>query len=184
MPDKDNKVLKYEPGEKSLKVPFIIYADFRDHCLDTGKYRGAAHSICNLGYTTPKMIPILFHNGSAYDYHFIIRDLAREFKYYLECLGENAETYITFSVTIKKVLDKDKKDDNDSDTDKNEKKDKDKKARIITCRLRFIDSCRFMQDSLSTLVDNLSAINNKVSEIDKKISHVALIEKFLNISVM
>ena len=24
---KENKILKYNPGEKSLKVPFIIYAD-------------------------------------------------------------------------------------------------------------------------------------------------------------
>ena len=28
MPDEDNKILKYVSGEKSLKVPFIIYADF------------------------------------------------------------------------------------------------------------------------------------------------------------
>ena len=35
----------------------------------TGKYRGAAHSICNLKYNTPKEIP----NGSNYDYHFIIK---------------------------------------------------------------------------------------------------------------
>ena len=27
MPDEDNKILKYIPGEKSLKAPFIIYAD-------------------------------------------------------------------------------------------------------------------------------------------------------------
>ena len=27
MPNEDNKILKYNPGEKSLKVPFIIYAD-------------------------------------------------------------------------------------------------------------------------------------------------------------
>ena len=27
MPDKDNKILKYNPGEESLKVPFIVYAD-------------------------------------------------------------------------------------------------------------------------------------------------------------
>ena len=31
MPDEDNKILKYNPGEKSLKVPFIIYADLE--CL-------------------------------------------------------------------------------------------------------------------------------------------------------
>ena len=27
MPDKDNNVLKYNHGEKSMKVPFIIYAE-------------------------------------------------------------------------------------------------------------------------------------------------------------
>ena len=27
MPNKNNKILKYIPGEKSLKVPFTIYAD-------------------------------------------------------------------------------------------------------------------------------------------------------------
>ena len=27
MPDKDNKILKYNHGEKFMKVPFIIYAD-------------------------------------------------------------------------------------------------------------------------------------------------------------
>ena len=28
MPNEDNKILKYNHGEKSMKVPFIIYADF------------------------------------------------------------------------------------------------------------------------------------------------------------
>ena len=138
----------------------------RDHCHYTGKYRGAAHSICNLRYTIPKKIPVVFHNGSTYDYHFIIKQLAREFKYYLECLGENTEKYITFSVPIKKVL------DNDNDNDK--KNGKGKKAKTITYRLRFIDSCRFMHDSLSNLVDNLSG--------NDKTSHAALIEKFHNTS--
>ena len=27
IPEKDNKILKYNHGEKSMKVPFIIYAD-------------------------------------------------------------------------------------------------------------------------------------------------------------
>ena len=27
MPNEDNKILKHHPGEKSMKVPFIIYAD-------------------------------------------------------------------------------------------------------------------------------------------------------------
>ena len=140
----------------------------RDHCHYTGKYRGAAHSICNLRYKIKKEIPVVFHNGSTYDYHFIIKQLAREFKGYFHCLGENTEKYITFSVPIKKVL------DNDNDNDK--KNGKGKKAKTITYRLRFIDSCRFMQDSLSNLVDNLSEVNNK----NLKISHDTLIKKFYN----
>ena len=27
IPKEDNKILKYNPGEKSMKVPFVIYAD-------------------------------------------------------------------------------------------------------------------------------------------------------------
>ena len=35
----------------------------RDRCHQTGKFRGAAHSECNLRYKVPKEIPIVFHNG-------------------------------------------------------------------------------------------------------------------------
>ena len=44
-----------------------------------GKYRGAAHNICNLRYKVLKKILIVFHNGSIYDYHFIIKELVKEF---------------------------------------------------------------------------------------------------------
>ena len=52
----------------------------RDHCHYTGEYRGSAHSICNLKCSVPKKISIVSHNGSNYDYHFIIKELAEEFK--------------------------------------------------------------------------------------------------------
>ena len=42
-----------------------------DHYHYTRKYRDAAHIICNLKYSVPKKIPIVFHNGSNYYYHFI-----------------------------------------------------------------------------------------------------------------
>ena len=38
------------------------YCEVRDDCHYTGEYIGAAHSICNLKYSVPKKIPILFHN--------------------------------------------------------------------------------------------------------------------------
>ena len=56
------------------------YHKLRDHCHYTGKYRGAAHDICNLRYKIPKEIPVMFHNGSTYNYHFIIKELEEEFE--------------------------------------------------------------------------------------------------------
>ena len=47
-----------------------------DHCHYTGKYRGAAHNTSNLGNKIPKKSPIVFHNGSKCDYHFIVKELA------------------------------------------------------------------------------------------------------------
>ena len=124
----------------------------RDHCYYTGKYRSAAHSMCNLNYEIDKKISVLFHNGSVYDYHFIIKYLAREFKGNSECLGENTEKYISFTVPFKKVI-------NDKE---------------IKYKIRISDSCRFMQDSLSNLVDNLSEL--KIKEIDSGV----LIKRFYN----
>ena len=60
----------------------------KDHCHYTGKFRGAAHSICNLNYKVPKDIPIVIHI-SSYDTHFIISQLAKEFKGELNCIGKN-----------------------------------------------------------------------------------------------
>ena len=76
----------------------------RDHCHYTSKYRCATHNICNLRYKVAKEVPIVFHNGSIYDYHFIIKELVKELEGNFECLGENTEKYITFSVPIKKKI--------------------------------------------------------------------------------
>ena len=77
----------------------------------------------------------MFYNGSTYNYHFIIKELAEEFEGQFECLGENTEKNITFSVPIKKEL---------------------HNGKSITYKIKFIDSFRFMLSSLSDLVNNLS----------------------------
>ena len=72
----------------------------RDHCHYTRKFRGAAHSECNLRYKVPKEIPLVFHNCSTYDYHFIIKQLAEEFEGELKCLGgKYRKIYYFFSAT-------------------------------------------------------------------------------------
>ena len=124
----------------------------RDHGHYTGKYRDAAHSKWNLEYAIVKEIPVLFHNGSVYDYHFIMKYLAREFKGYFECLGENTEKHISFTVPFKKVI-------NDKE---------------IKYKINISDSCKFMKDSLSNLVDNLSEL--KINKIDNDV----LIKRFYN----
>ena len=78
----------------------------RDHFHYAGEYRGAAHSIFNLKYSLPEKIPIAFHNGFYYDYHFIKKKLVEEFERQFTCLGKNAEKYITFAVPIKKEVTK------------------------------------------------------------------------------
>ena len=79
------------------------YQKVRYHCHYTRKFRGAAHSICNLRNKTPKKILVVFHNGFTYDYHFITNQLAKEFDVQLKCLGKNKEKFVTFSVQIKKT---------------------------------------------------------------------------------
>ena len=107
------------------------------------------HSICNLKYSVPKKFPIVFHNGSDYDYHFITKELAEELKKQFFCLGENTEKYITFTVPIEKEVTR--IDKNGEEITKN-----------ISYILQFIDSARFMASSLSNLVNNLSEGIHKI----------------------
>ena len=53
-----------------------------------------------MNYKIAKDIPTLFHNLSSYDGHPIIKELANKFYGEYECLGENTEKYITFSVKV------------------------------------------------------------------------------------
>ena len=78
------------------------YHKIRDHCHYTGKHRGAVQDICNLRYKIQKEIPVVFHNGSTYDYHFKIKELAEEFEGEFECLGENTEKYMILFSTNQK----------------------------------------------------------------------------------
>ena len=107
-------------------------------------------------YNTPREIPVIFHNGSSYDYHFIIKRLAEESDGDFECLGENKEKYITFSVPIKKESGEDG---------------------TLIYRRKFFDSFRFMSTSLSNLVDNLSnkvTDDGKCSSCDSNLEYIAV----------
>ena len=80
---------------------------------------------------------MVFHNGSKFDYHFIINELAKGVDG-MTWLGEDMEKYISLSVM---------KTNND--------------GKLTTIKLRFVDSLRFTIASLGNLVDNLSELNKQ-----------------------
>ena len=62
----------------------------------------------------PNGIPVVLYNGSNYDYHFIIKELANEFEWQFDYLEENTKKYKNFSVPIEKEVTNIDKDGNES----------------------------------------------------------------------
>ena len=109
----------------------------------TGKYRGAAHSICILKVSVPSEIHVVFKNGSNYDYHFIIKELTYRFEGKLNVLGKIQERWKNFDVLIEKEFTNIDKDGNES-------------VAPISYKTKVINSTRFMKTSLSNLADILT----------------------------
>ena len=110
----------------------------RDHCHFTGKYRGAAHNKCNLENRKRRVLPVIFHNLQGYDSHLFVKELAK-IPGKLDCIPSTEEKYISFSKHVKV----------------GEYRGVDGKMHNITFEIRFIDSFKFLQTSLSNLVSNL-----------------------------
>ena len=77
---------------------FVIYAK-KNLILMTKKFEIIVTLLVNIEVLLI-MFVIYVCNGSKYDYRFIIKELAKEFKGQFKCLGENTEKkcYVTFSV--------------------------------------------------------------------------------------
>ena len=50
----------------------------RDQCHETGKYRGPACKICILRYKQQNFIPVIFLNGSGYDFNLLYSELFKQ----------------------------------------------------------------------------------------------------------
>ena len=95
----ENKSYKEQEAWHICEEKFCIDKDdenyknkrkIKDHYHYTGKFRGVAHSKCALSDKVTKYIEIITHNAS-FDTHFIIKQLAEEYKGELDCTGENLE---------------------------------------------------------------------------------------------
>ena len=98
----------------------------RDHDHLTGKYRGAAHNICNINckQRSSSFVPLFFHNFSGYDCHLKFQELliqAFEKRYEPKIIPKSLENYVSVQVGC----------------------------------LRFLDSYRFLSSSLDKLVKSL-----------------------------
>ena len=123
-------------GGKNIKKVQIKNVKVRDHCHVTGKYRGAAHTICNLNFKLTDKIPVVFHNLKGYDSHFIMQEI-----------GNIAKNHIYFDERKNKYSDV-----NINVIPHNMEK---YMAFMLGQNLVFIDSFQFMSSSLSNLVNNL-----------------------------
>ena len=83
---------KFQPDDEKV----------RDHCHFTGKYRGAAHVKCNLGYSSFLNSQYFFHSLKNYDAHLVIataNELNIELNEHkrIDIIAQNSEKFITFS---------------------------------------------------------------------------------------
>ena len=105
----------------------------RDHSHFTGKFRGAAHNLCNLAYRKPKFLQVIFQNLAGYDAHLFIKNLGKTAGN-IDCIPNNEEKYISFT---KKVV-------VDTFTKREDEKEKRPKSSVIsdsstTSRLWLLD---------------------------------------------
>ena len=128
------------------------------------EYRVAARSICNLKYSVPINILIALHNGYNYnyDYHFVIKELAEEFKKQFTCLGENTEKYMTFTVPIEKVT--------------RINKSGEEITKNVSYILQFIDSTRFM----IKLNENTDIMIKNVKPVKLYLKYVTVFFEYAN----
>lgn len=113
----------------------------RDHSHLTGKYRGSAHNECNLLYRESRIIPVVFHNLTDYDAHFLITKLAIGFNGNIDIIPINEQRYISFTKKVMSV---------------------NVKHHSQLIKLRFIDSFRFMALSLDELSSFLPQQKKKI----------------------
>ena len=117
-----------------------------DHCHITGKYRGSAHQRCNINFRLTDKMPVVFHNLRGYDSHFIMKEIGEIVKNYTCINGKGLDINVIPNNMEKYII-----------------------AFMIEKNLVFIDSFKFMNQSLSTLVNNLPADTFKyIHEVFRK----------------
>jgi len=115
----------------------------RNHYHLTRRFRGSAHSNCNLNYKDSHCIPVVFQNLSGYNALFIIKKIATAYDGRVELLPIRKEKYISFTKNVKSTEDERKKNN---------------------IKLRFIDSYKFLTSSLDKLASYLNKVKLRIMQ--------------------
>jgi len=76
----------------------------RDHCHQSGKYRGASHQNCNLKFQREEFFPVLLHNFTSFDSHLIVRGL-NNIGNDIRVIPSNSEKFMSVQVNNIRFLD-------------------------------------------------------------------------------
>ena len=78
----------------------------RDHDHITGKFRGAAHNICNLNYRNNMNIPVFYHGLRHYDAHVLLKEAGTELEgQKITVIPNTMEQYVSFNIGPFQFLD-------------------------------------------------------------------------------
>ena len=69
----------------------------RDHCHVTGKYRGSAHTDCNLSSRLTNKIYVIFHNFRGYDSHLMMQEIGK-FNKDINVIPNNMKKYMALMI--------------------------------------------------------------------------------------
>ena len=97
---------KFRMNYKSAKEA-EKYKKVRDHCHFTGKYRGCAHSVCNLNFCNRHFkVPVFFHNMKNYDGLLFIQNAEKlSNKNKIDVISQNSEQFINIGFESLSVKD-------------------------------------------------------------------------------
>ena len=99
----------YEDFEKYTNYWIFdnIYVDgvvkMRDHCHITGKYRGSAHTDCNIKVNLNHIFSIAFHILKDYDSHLIMHKL-RNFEFKINVIPNRLKKMMSFNINSKLIF--------------------------------------------------------------------------------
>ena len=76
------------------KEIIVIILESTEELLTVFELQNTNQLNCSLRYKIPKNISAVFHNGSTFDHHVIIKELAKEVEVQFECIRENTKQCI------------------------------------------------------------------------------------------